>query len=72
MLLLILGLILFLGMHSARLFVADKRASFIAAKGPLAWKGIYALVSIVGFVLIILSSSLSSLLMLSLYSPSAI
>ncbi|HCA23213.1 MAG TPA: NnrU family protein [Pseudomonas sp.] len=53
MLLLILGLILFLGMHSARLFVADKRASFIAAKGPLAWKGIYALVSIVGFVLII-------------------
>ena len=53
MLLLILGLILFLVMHSARLFVADKRASFIAAKGPLAWKGIYALVSIVGFVLII-------------------
>ena len=53
MLLLILGLILFLGMHSARLFAADKRASFIAAKGPLAWKGIYALVSIVGFVLII-------------------
>ena len=53
MLLLILGLILFLGMHSARLFAADKRASFIASKGPLAWKGIYALVSIVGFVLII-------------------
>ncbi|MGI3132047.1 NnrU family protein [Halopseudomonas pachastrellae] len=53
MLLLILGLLLFLGMHSARLFAADKRASFIASKGPLAWKGIYALVSIVGFVLII-------------------
>ena len=53
MLLLILGLILFLGMHSARLFAANKRASFIAAKGPLAWKGLYALVSIVGFVLII-------------------
>ncbi|MEL0168857.1 MAG: NnrU family protein [Pseudomonadaceae bacterium] len=53
MLLLILGLILFLGMHSARLFAADKRASFIAAKGPLAWKGMYALVSIIGFVLII-------------------
>ncbi|WVM91924.1 NnrU family protein [Halopseudomonas pachastrellae] len=35
-------------MHSARLFAANKRASFIAAKGPLAWKGIYALVSIVG------------------------
>ncbi|MAH01544.1 MAG: hypothetical protein CMK73_12645 [Pseudomonadales bacterium] len=53
MLLLILGLILFLGMHSARLFAAEKRASFIAARGPLAWKGIYALVSIIGFVLII-------------------
>ena len=49
----LLGLVLFLGLHSARLFAADKRASFIAAKGPLAWKGIYALVSIVGFVLII-------------------
>jgi len=46
-------LILFLGMHSARLFAAEKRASFIAARGPLAWKGIYALVSIIGFVLII-------------------
>ena len=53
MLLLILGLLLFLGMHSARLFAADIRASFIASNGPLAWKGIYALVSIVGFVLII-------------------
>ncbi|UJJ30109.1 NnrU family protein [Halopseudomonas maritima] len=53
MLLLILGLLLFLGMHSARLFAADKRASFIASNGPLAWKGLYALVSIVGFVLII-------------------
>ena len=53
MLLLILGLLLFLGMHSARLVAADIRASFIASNGPLAWKGIYALVSIVGFVLII-------------------
>ena len=53
MLLLILGLLLFLGMHTARLFAADKRASFIASNGPLARTGIYALVSIVGFVLII-------------------
>tara|TARA_R100000935_G_C2833719_1_gene166746 strand:+ start:728 stop:1309 length:582 start_codon:yes stop_codon:yes gene_type:complete len=53
MLLLILGLILFLGVHSTRLFAPEWRAKQIAAKGLMAWKGIYALASIVGLVLII-------------------
>ena len=53
MLLLILGLILFLGVHSTRLFAPEWRAKQIAAKGLMAWKGVYALVSIVGLVLII-------------------
>ena len=51
MLLLILGLILFLGVHSTRLFAPEWRAKQIAAKGLMAWKGIYALASIVGLVL---------------------
>ena len=53
MLLLILGLILFLGVHSTRLFAPEWRAKHIAAKGLMTWKGLYALVSIIGFVLII-------------------
>ncbi|MGB7386745.1 NnrU family protein [Pseudomonas neustonica] len=53
MLLLILGLILFLGVHSTRLFAPEWRAKQIAVKGLMAWKGMYALASIVGLVLII-------------------
>ena len=40
MLLLILGLILFLGMHSARLFAADQTRVLHCRLGPLAWKGL--------------------------------
>lgn len=53
MLLLIVGLILFLGMHSANLLAPGIRAGVSARIGVLPWKGIYALVSIVGFVLIV-------------------
>lgn len=51
--LLIVGLVLFLAIHSARIFAEDTRTRFIAARGELAWKGLYALVSIAGFVMIV-------------------
>jgi uncharacterized membrane protein len=50
---LILGLLMFLGMHSARIFAEGWRAQVIAQKGPMAWKGLYTVVSLVGFGLII-------------------
>ncbi len=50
---LILGLVLFLGMHSVRMLAPGFRSSFIADRGENAWKGLYSVVSIVGFVLII-------------------
>ena len=53
MLVLILGLILFLGMHSVRIFADGLRRSTIARLGDGQWKGIYSVISIVGFVLII-------------------
>lgn len=53
MLILIAGLLLFLGMHSSRLFASDWRAGFIQAKGENAWKGLYTVVSLVGLVLIV-------------------
>lgn len=53
MALLILGLIIFLGIHSVRIVAPDYRARFIATRGDSAWKGLYSVASIVGFVLIV-------------------
>ncbi|HZZ91225.1 MAG TPA: NnrU family protein [Usitatibacter sp.] len=53
MAILILGLILFLGVHSVRIFADGWRTATIARIGEKPWKGIYAVVSIVGFVLIV-------------------
>lgn len=53
MLLLVLGLILFLGSHSVRIFAEGWRTGMISRLGAQRWKGAYSLVSIVGLVLII-------------------
>lgn len=50
---LILGLLMFLGMHSARIVADGWRTQVIAQRGPGAWKGLYTVVSLVGFGLII-------------------
>lgn len=50
---LILGLVLFLGMHSIRVFANDWRGRQIARLGEKGWKGLYALISIAGFALIV-------------------
>jgi uncharacterized membrane protein len=50
---LILGLVLFLGLHSTR-FVADAaRSRFIGQRGERAWRGLYSLGSAIGLVLIV-------------------
>jgi uncharacterized membrane protein len=53
MTLLLAGLVIFLGTHSVRMFADDWRTARIAAMGPGAWKGVYSVVSIIGFVLIV-------------------
>ncbi|MBP0050171.1 NnrU family protein [Marinobacterium sp. AK62] len=53
MAILILGLVLFLGMHSTRIFAPGVRANAVRSMGLIPWKGVYTLVSLVGFVLII-------------------
>jgi uncharacterized membrane protein len=50
---LILGLLMFLGMHSARIVADGWRSQVIAQRGPGAWKGLYTVVSLVGFGLIV-------------------
>ena len=53
MALLILGLVLFLGAHSTRIFAENWRQAVLERLGEKAYKGAYALVSLVGFGLLI-------------------
>lgn len=50
---LVLGLVLFLGIHAVRIFADDWRGSFIAQRGKGAWMGLYSIISLVGLVLIV-------------------
>lgn len=52
MLVLILGLVLFLGTHSVRIFAEPWRTRTLARAGEARWKGVYAVVSLIGFVLL--------------------
>jgi uncharacterized membrane protein len=51
---LILGVILFLGIHSTRIFAGDWRERQMARFGAHVWKGVYALFSFAGLVLIVM------------------
>lgn len=53
MLWLILGLVLFLGVHSVRIVAPGWRTGVVARIGEGPWKGLYSLLSILGFVLIV-------------------
>jgi len=53
MIILILGLMLFLGIHSMRFVADDARTRFIATRGAGRWKGLYSMVSALGLAAII-------------------
>lgn len=53
MALLIAGLILFLGAHATRIFADDWRTRTMARIGEKPWKGLITVVSVIGFVLIV-------------------
>lgn len=50
---LLVGLLIFLGMHSTRVVADGWRSGVRASLGPLAWKGLYSLVSLLGFALLV-------------------
>jgi uncharacterized membrane protein len=50
---LILGLVLFLGVHSVRIVANDWRTQVLAQRGEGAWKGLYSVVSAVGLGLVV-------------------
>ena len=50
---LVLGLLLFLGIHSVRIFAESWRQQRVNTLGEAAWKGTYSLVSVAGFALLV-------------------
>lgn len=66
---LVAGLLLFLGVHSVRIVAEDWRARRIAAMGAGAWKGLYALVSLAGLVLVVQGYAEARSAPIALWSP---
>ena len=50
---LVIGLVIFLGLHSTRIFADSLRTQAVARLGEGPWKGLYSLLSLIGFALII-------------------
>jgi len=68
---LVIGLVLFLGLHSTRLVADGARSRFIARRGLGAWRGLYTLGSAIGLVLIVWGYSLALRQPVVLWSPPA-
>jgi uncharacterized membrane protein len=66
---LILGLILFLGAHSVRIWADGWRNQTIEAYGDKAFKGVHALVSLLGFYLLVVGYGEARLETVALWNP---
>jgi uncharacterized membrane protein len=66
---LILGLIIFFGMHSVRIVSDDFRTRQIAKVGARTWRAMYAAVSLVGFVLIVVGYGIARAEPVFLWNP---
>jgi len=71
MTLLIVGLLLFLAVHSTRIVAQGWRAQQILHLGEQRWKGLYSLVSIIGFVVLVYGYGLARQSPVVLYAPPA-
>ena len=69
MIVLVLGLAIFLGVHSLRIFADDWRTAQINRIGENAWKGLYSLFSLAGLVLIVWGYGMSRSAPVELWSP---
>jgi uncharacterized membrane protein len=66
---LVAGLVIFLGVHSVRIFVEPWRVRTIARIGGNPWKGLYSLIAIAGFVLLVWGYGQARQLGVVLYEP---
>jgi uncharacterized membrane protein len=68
---LVAGLLIFLGVHATSIFAPAWRNAQVAARGEAVWKGGYALLSLVGFVLIVYGYGVARGNPVVLYEPPA-
>jgi uncharacterized membrane protein len=68
---LILGLVLFLGVHSTRIVADGWRTTMMGRLGEGPWKGLYALLSLIGFVLLVWGYGLARQQPVALWQPPA-
>jgi uncharacterized membrane protein len=66
---LIIGLVLFLGIHSVSVFAPAWRDRQVAQRGEGAWKGLYTVVSLIGFALLVYGYGLARQAPVVLYTP---
>ena len=66
---LIIGLVLFLGIHSVSIVAPAWRDQQLAQRGEGTWKGIYAVVSLIGFALLVYGYGLARQSPVVLYAP---
>jgi uncharacterized membrane protein len=69
MIYLVAGLVLFLGLHSTRVFAEGWRTQRVAGWGANGWKGFYSLLSLAGFVLICYGYGVSRQTPIDLWMP---
>ena len=65
----VIGLVLFLGIHSVSIFAPAWRDAQVARRGEPAWKGIYSVISIVAFVMLVYGYGMARQSPVVLYSP---
>jgi uncharacterized membrane protein len=70
MTLLILGLVIFIGVHSTRVFAEGWRTAQVARMGEKGWKAAYSVASLVGFVLLVWGYGQARLEPVPLWTPS--
>jgi uncharacterized membrane protein len=66
---LVIGLLVFLGIHSIAIVSPSARDAWAARLGERGWKGVYSIVSIIGFVLLIWGYGQARLHPIVLYTP---
>lgn len=66
---LIIGLVIFLGIHSISIFAHSWRNAMAAKLGTLGWKALYALVALVGLYLVVVGYNAARMEPTILYSP---
>jgi uncharacterized membrane protein len=69
MTLLILGLLIFLGVHSVSIVAPGWRDAQVARRGEMGWKGLYTVLSIVGFALLVYGYGQARQSPVPLYTP---